>query len=1032
MLRLGVGLPCFSWSLAVLIYIFSINVVNAAESLFSDGEVLSQSADAALVGWSSSYNNSSSSILRNVTLDMNVDQQQSIDPNTVVAPIGWSVEYSNDKGNTYSPKALSNTNALRFFNSTVLPEDQGMGALVSLPLLKSIDLQGGGDGFVPILLGDGRIMGINHHQPNPNIWCYDLNLERNCSGYPRSLGSAPNGGSPMSALIETKLYFGDDSGGSEYGQLGKIYCWDTVTHRSCGVSPVVEGGGYAGPVEVDNKLYVLTRNHKIDCYDPQNNLKRCSGFSPVSIGVRALANKAWWNFGADLLVHEQRIYVTSTEGKLGCFDTTTKRRCADWSTNPISTQLGYGNVFKRMNSDGKVIGLCTAGYRSNALCYDLLGKNKHTIDLKDTHRVRPGVNTQYEAYYGTRVVFPMFYPENGLACWDWATNAPCKGSDISNGFMGVGQAGSPYGVVSDGACMFSFGDQGKLMSWDPSTGETPCTKVAASVSLSLNKSTCISGNSYTWKAARIFDTNLVKNTEFKSFKVRLVDPNTKEILTDFVEFIGTKGTWNLSSISSSVRELELHAEAIPVGKVAWQDNVMPKVGLTVASLYPTQFCFQSSMSCASSTVASSQIQSSTNLSQQSDLNVCNTAPTLSVASTIEYVAGQNKTVVDVNVQDDQDQEGNGITYALSGGQASLFTINAQGHIRFKNIPVKTTNASYSVTISANDSQGAQATKNVLIQVVSDLDGDGIKDSADGDMDGDGIPNDQEGDGDLDGDGIPSSIDPHEIPTTYLGIRVFLQAAYDPSTGLMRDNLRTMGAIPTTQPYDAQPFFYNGQETLSAELMEKTGEEAVVDWVLVELRDPNNPQTLVASRAYPLLRNGKVVDSETGDWRLKVESVPAGDYYLVIRHRNHMDLVSEAPLAFSSTLLPYDFSDLNVPIYGGENTRTQVDGKGLLWAGDVNGDGRHIYTGRGNDTSAIFYSIITYKENNHGQSNYVVTGYFSSDVNMDGRVVYSGTGNDMYLLISNILHHPDNTNSSANFIPTSSLKRLLDLSETRDE
>lgn len=1026
MLRRGNTLSIKAWLLIGILYAYTGSVWAVTDSLFSNGEVISQSADAALVEWSSSYSNTGNDILRDVVLDMEVDSVQSIVPNSVKAPIGWSVEYSSDNGKTYSPQFKITANALRFFNSSVLPDDQGAGSLVSLPLFSSLNLNGGGDGYVPILLGDGRMMGVNHHQAKPNIWCYDLNKEAACAGYPRSLGDAPNGVAPMTALIEGKLYIGDDSGGSEYGQKGKLYCWDTESHKSCGQSPVVDGGGYAGPVAIDDKLYVLTRNYNIDCYDPKNSLKRCSGFSPVGVGVRSLPNKAWWNFGADLLVHNKRIYITSTEGKLSCFDSLTKKPCADWGTNPITTSLGYGNVFKRTSGTGSINGICVAGYRSNALCYNLKGTGRSVIEMSHVHRVRPGVNAQYEAYYGTRVIFAQLYPENNLSCWDWATNAACKGADMQNGTMGSGTLGSPYGVVSDGACVFSFGDAGKLMSWDPNTGSTPCVKASAKVNLSLDVSMCDPNNSYSWKSAKLFDTNLTKNKEFKSFKVRLVDPTTQQILTDFVELIGTKGEWDLSSISSNVRKLELHAEGVPVGKVAWQDNVMPKVGLTVSSKTPSQFCFQSNLSCGASSVqASHQVTSSTNLTQKSQVSACNLPPTLAFNSPVDYVTAQNKVVVDVSVSDDKNAEGNGIQYTLAGATASMFNINAQGHIRFKTEPKNTDSGKYELIVQATDEQDSAGQKALVVNLLPDLDGDGITDSKDDDIDGDGISNKDEEGKDLDGDGIPSSIDPDEVPIAHVGAHVILQGAYNHETHMMDDKLRQLGVLPRKQPYNYPPFNYEGTETLSDEVLAREGGEAVVDWILIELRKADNPTILAKQHAYVVVRNSEIIDPETGNWELKLSDVPPGKYYIVVRHRNHMDLASAEPLDFNSTIYPYDFTDFDVPIFGGERTRDHEDGKGMLWAGDVNGDGIHIYTGRGNDRADIYRTVMGAPGNTEGNNNYVLEfGYYQADVNMDGKVAYIGTDNDVFLLLSNILHHPANKNGNSNYMPVSSLRELL--------
>ena len=93
------------------------------------------------------------------------------------------------------------------------------------------------------------------------------------------------------------------------------------------------------------------------------------------------------------------------------------------------------------------------------------------------------------------------------------------------------------------------------------------------------------------------------------------------------------------------------------------------------------------------------------------------------------------------------------------------------------------------------------------------------------------------------------------------VRTYLQGPWDGSVNLMRDDLRTAGLIPTTEPFTGLGFTHaggGGGETVSAARLAVTGSNAVVDWVLVELRNKNNPATIVATRSALLERDGDVV------------------------------------------------------------------------------------------------------------------------------------------------------------------------------
>ncbi|MGB0847666.1 MAG: hypothetical protein ACPGSM_13125, partial [Thiolinea sp.] len=111
----------------------------------------------------------------------------------------------------------------------------------------------------------------------------------------------------------------------------------------------------------------------------------------------------------------------------------------------------------------------------------------------------------------------------------------------------------------------------------------------------------------------------------------------------------------------------------------------------------------------------------------------------------------------------------------------------------------------------------------------------------------------------------------------LETKVLLQGAYDPSSGLMRDDLRRKGYLPLNQPYQSAPFSYAGRENLNEQLLLAIDDTALVDWVLVELRDMADATLIYAQQAAVLRRDGHVVDPATGNTALHFRTVKPGSY-----------------------------------------------------------------------------------------------------------------------------------------------------------
>lgn len=218
--------------------------------------------------------------------------------------------------------------------------------------------------------------------------------------------------------------------------------------------------------------------------------------------------------------------------------------------------------------------------------------------------------------------------------------------------------------------------------------------------------------------------------------------------------------------------------------------------------------------------------------------------------------------------------------------------------------------------------------------------------------------------------------------------VLLDGPYDADEQLMSDELNAQGLLPLTDPYAdlGYPYpggnFGDGQLQMPEGLMRST---SMVDRIVVELRDVDDPAVVVATRHVWLLSDGTIVDMD-GSTRIRF-TVPTGDYYVAVRHRNHLGAMTATPRTFgASGTVSVDFTSPATAVYG-TDARKVTDGVARLWSGDVSFSGTVRYTGPGNDRDRILQRLTD------GTTTSTVSGYFNEDTNMDGVVKYTGVDND---------------------------------------
>ena len=144
----------------------------------------------------------------------------------------------------------------------------------------------------------------------------------------------------------------------------------------------------------------------------------------------------------------------------------------------------------------------------------------------------------------------------------------------------------------------------------------------------------------------------------------------------------------------------------------------------------------------------------------------------------------------------------------------------------------------------------------------------------------------------------------------VSVQALLEGPYDSGTGLMWDSLRVKGLVPLTEPYTGMGYAHvngGGGEVTTAGVLAVIGANAIVDWVVVELRSAVNPATVLYSKPAFINKNGRVRDKNFYDQLSGILDenlnfpVTAGNYYIALRHRNHLGIMTATAIAIHEFL-----------------------------------------------------------------------------------------------------------------------------------
>ncbi|MCF8406029.1 MAG: hypothetical protein K9H58_18950 [Bacteroidales bacterium] len=174
----------------------------------------------------------------------------------------------------------------------------------------------------------------------------------------------------------------------------------------------------------------------------------------------------------------------------------------------------------------------------------------------------------------------------------------------------------------------------------------------------------------------------------------------------------------------------------------------------------------------------------------------------------------------------------------------------------------------------------------------------------------------------------------------IDLKVFLQGPYN--NGYMSNVLITSEQLPLTQPYNQYPWYFPGNENVSA-----VPNNDIVDWLFLKLKDSDQSGSANKSKVFDkiavfVLNDGRVVGMD-GISLIPFYRNITDSLYIEITHRNHLSIMSAYGLTLEEGIYSYDFSIDSLSAYGGLPSLSKLNTfppfqYGMV-SGDANNDGK---------------------------------------------------------------------------------------------
>ncbi len=288
------------------------------------------------------------------------------------------------------------------------------------------------------------------------------------------------------------------------------------------------------------------------------------------------------------------------------------------------------------------------------------------------------------------------------------------------------------------------------------------------------------------------------------------------------------------------------------------------------------------------------------------------------------------------------------------------------------------------------------------------------------------------------------------------VRVYLEGALMNNSNataadgrpLMRDNLRVSPFngtryIPDNDPYRSATTYINVTSKFTkvapgdrsefltvsspSTVFGVTGQNAIVDWVFVELRSKTTNTTVLATRSGLLQRDGDVVDLD-GVSGLRFPGIVIDNYYVTVRHHKHLGAMTKFAQTPTQLTTLVNFTVSSTPVFDFGTTKNNgYDYTGLaqksgvklgymaLWAGDFDSNRKVKADNPNDDLNNLFFDVSYYPNNGTFNANYdFAYGYLPGDYDMNSKSKFDNPNDDKNMLYGQLLFYPLNTALLSNF------------------
>lgn len=174
----------------------------------------------------------------------------------------------------------------------------------------------------------------------------------------------------------------------------------------------------------------------------------------------------------------------------------------------------------------------------------------------------------------------------------------------------------------------------------------------------------------------------------------------------------------------------------------------------------------------------------------------------------------------------------------------------------------------------------------------------------------------------------------------LKAKVYLNA-YEDAT-LLPALLKTMPGFPTSDPYRNAPYNTSfvhvnnpANITINPSVLNATGNDAIVDWMFLELRSGNPGSTSVVFTKSVLIQKDGDLITPDGNNIITFSDASFDNYFLAIRHRSHLGFRTLDKVLLSNSPSILNFTNYSIPTNG---TLTTVNFTRVMTGGDANSDG----------------------------------------------------------------------------------------------